>query len=155
MTERLNKRELAKAATRQKVIDAARTLWKTPGSYRDRGDGGAGIREIAAHMGMSTGAVFANFDTKDDIWRDAFGCEPPTDGVLTRAAPDLFQALQDLVDVRPEIAEENDAFAAKAWRSAEALLERVKAQLLDEQEARERAQTEAADDALQPLELAA
>lgn len=155
MTERLNKRELAKAATRQKVIDAARTLWTTPGSYRDRGDGGAGIREIAAHMGMSTGAVFANFDTKDDVWRAAFGCEPPVDGVLTRAAPDLFQALQDLVDVRPEVAENEDPFAAKAWRSAEALLERVKARLQDEQEARERAPAEADDDGTPPLELAA
>lgn len=155
MTERLNKRELAKAVTRQKVIDAARTLWKTPGSYRDRGDGGGGIRQIAAHMGMSTGAVFANFDTKDDVWRAAFGCEPPADCVLTRAAPDLFQTLQDLVDVRPEIAEDEDPFAAKAWRAAEALLERVKARLLDEQEAGKQAQAEAADDALPPLELAA
>lgn len=155
MTKRLNKRELAKAATRQKVIDAAKTLWKTPGSYRDRGDGGAGIREIAAHMGMSTGAVFANFDTKDDVWRAAFGCEPPVDCVLTRAAPDLFQALQDLVDVRPEIAEDEAPFAAKAWRAAEALLERVKNGLLDEQEARKQAQAEAADNALPPLEFAA
>ena len=53
-----------------------------------------------------------------------------------RAAPDLFQALQDLVDVRPEIAEDEAPFAAKAWRAAEALLERVKNGLLDEQEAR-------------------
>lgn len=155
MTDRLNKRELAKAATRQKVIDAAKTLWTIPGSYRDRGDGGAGIREIAAHMGMSTGAVFANFDTKDDVWRAAFGCEPPVDCVLTRAAPDLFQALQDLVDVRPEVAENEDPFAAEAWRSAEALLERVKARLQDEQEARERTRAEAGDDTLPPLELAA
>lgn len=131
MTKPLNKRQNAKAATRQKVIDGAKALWAEPGSYKEKG--GAGIREIAAHIKMSTGAVFANFETKDDLWRAAFECEPPIDSVLTRAAPELFQALQDLVDIRPEVSKGDDAFAAQTWRIAEALLERVKDQLLEEQ----------------------
>ncbi len=131
MSDRLNKRENAKAATRKKVINGAKALWAEPGSYKEKG--GAGIREIAAHIKMSTGAVFANFETKDDLWRAAFGSEPPIDSVLTRAAPELFQALQDLVDIRPEVSKGDDAYAAQTWRIAESLLERVKDQLLEEQ----------------------
>jgi len=47
MTERLNKRQHAKALTRKKVIDGARACWAKPGSYVERTPGGAGIREIA------------------------------------------------------------------------------------------------------------
>ncbi|MNJ44882.1 hypothetical protein D3C77_399530 [compost metagenome] len=54
---------------------------------------------------------------------------------MTRAAPRLFQALQDLIEVRPEIAESEDPHAALAWRRAEGMLERIKAQLLDEEAA--------------------
>lgn len=151
MTERLNKRQHAKAVTRKKVIDGAKALWAEPGSYKEKG--GAGIREIAAHIKMSTGAVFANFETKDDLWRAAFECEPPIDSVLTRAAPELFQALQDLVDIRPEVSKGDDAYAAQTWRIAESLLERVKDQLLEEQADTEASQKPAA--APSAVELAA
>ena len=93
MTERLNKRQHAKALTRQKVLDAARKLWATPGSY-ERGT----IRAIAQEAGMSTGAVFANFDGKAALYAAAFDTDHAAgDSVLSRAAPELFQALQDLV----------------------------------------------------------
>lgn len=81
VTKPANKRDRAKALTRQKTIDTARSLWAQPGSYTT-----GTMRDIAKHMGMSTGAIFANFTGKDELWREAFGTEPPTDSVLTRQA---------------------------------------------------------------------
>lgn len=78
---KLNKRQLAKADTRAKVIAAAQALWAEPGTYEFWS-----IRDIAAHIGMSTGAVFANFASKADLWREAMGYEPPVDCEAVRAA---------------------------------------------------------------------
>lgn len=84
-TVRVNRRVLAKARTRSKVIASATALWAEPGSYES-----VGIREIAAGAGMSTGAVFANFASKADLWREVMGYEPPVDGPEVRA---LLQSL--------------------------------------------------------------
>jgi hypothetical protein len=35
---------------------------------------------------MSTGAIFANFASKADLWREAMGYEPPVDSEAVRAA---------------------------------------------------------------------
>lgn len=78
---RLNRRQAAKVATRAKVIAAAQTLWAEPGTYEFWG-----IRDIAAHIGMSTSAIFANFASKADLWREAMGYEPPVDSEAVRAA---------------------------------------------------------------------
>jgi AcrR family transcriptional regulator len=59
---RLNRRQQAKAVTRQKVLDAAKNLFATVG-YK-----AATIRGIAKGAGMSTGAVFANFEDKDALY---------------------------------------------------------------------------------------
>lgn len=63
-----NRRKQAKNSTRQAVIDAGRTIFME-GGYED-----ATIRSIAKRIrrpdkpdGMSTGAVFANFDSKADL----------------------------------------------------------------------------------------
>lgn len=94
-----NKRQAAKLATRAKLIAAARKLWAEPGTYE-----AVGIREIAAEMGMSTGAVFANVASKADLWRLAMGYEPPVDGpevrkllraAAGRAARDAFVAQRE------------------------------------------------------------
>lgn len=77
---KINRRQHAKAQTRAKALASARRLWAEPGTYE-----AVGIREIAADMGMSTGAVFANFDSKADLWREAMGYEPPVDGPEVRA----------------------------------------------------------------------
>lgn len=81
---RLNRRQQSKAETRAKVLESARRLWAEPGTYEF-----FGIRDIAAGAGMSTGAVFANFASKADLWREAMGYEPPVDGPEVRA---LLQA---------------------------------------------------------------
>src|SRR3989344_5684347 len=58
------RRALAKQQTRAKVLAAARQLFSTEG-YE-----GATIRDIAAAAGMSTGAVFANFADKSELFRE-------------------------------------------------------------------------------------
>ena len=58
------RRALAKQATRLKVLTAARHL------FSEQGYEGATIRDIAAAAGMSTGAVFANFTDKSDLFRE-------------------------------------------------------------------------------------
>ncbi|MDI1327836.1 MAG: TetR/AcrR family transcriptional regulator [Brevundimonas sp.] len=59
---RLNRRQTAKVRTRQKVLDAARLL------FAERGYEPATIRDIAKGAGMSTGAVFANFQDKAELF---------------------------------------------------------------------------------------
>jgi AcrR family transcriptional regulator len=58
------RRALAKQQTRAKVLAAARRL------FSEQGYEGATIRDIAAEAGMSTGAVFANFADKSDLFRE-------------------------------------------------------------------------------------
>jgi len=58
------RRALAKQQTRAKVLAAARRL------FSEQGYEGATIRDIAAEAGMSTGAVFANFTDKSDLFRE-------------------------------------------------------------------------------------
>ena len=48
--------------TRQKVLDAARAL------FIERGYDASTVRDIARRAGMSTGAVFANFQDKSDLF---------------------------------------------------------------------------------------
>ena len=59
---RLNRRQAAKVRTRQKVLDSAREL------FAERGYEPATIRDIAKGAGMSTGAVFANFQDKAELF---------------------------------------------------------------------------------------
>lgn len=68
---RLNRRQQAKARTRQRVLDAAQGLFVQPAGYEV-----GTIRQIAKVAGMSTGAVFANFDSKADLYRAIYGHAP-------------------------------------------------------------------------------
>lgn len=55
-------RALSKAANRQKILDSARIL------FGQKGYDAATLRDIAQAAGLSTGAVFANFADKRDIF---------------------------------------------------------------------------------------
>src|SRR5271166_3505753 len=55
-------REQSKAATREKLLDAARRV------FAARGFHGASVEEIAALAGYSTGALYSNFDGKEDLF---------------------------------------------------------------------------------------
>ncbi|MFN3537395.1 MAG: TetR/AcrR family transcriptional regulator [Brevundimonas sp.] len=80
---RLNRRQAAKVRTRQKVLDAARDL------FSERGYDPATIRDIAKGAGMSTGAVFANFQDKAELFEAvlADNMEGLTEVVRAAAAP--------------------------------------------------------------------
>ncbi len=58
----MTRRAQAKLETRERVLQAAKRL------FISRGYEGATIRDIAAEAGMSTGAVFANFTDKHDLF---------------------------------------------------------------------------------------
>jgi len=61
---RSNQRALAKQRTREKIVAAATVL------FSERGYEGATIRDIAKSAGMSTGAVFASFTDKSDLFAE-------------------------------------------------------------------------------------
>lgn len=77
---RPNRRKIAKAATRAKVLESAAFLFANAGFF------GSGIREVAYRAGMSTGAVFANFESKEELWREAMGCPAPDPKLAEEAA---------------------------------------------------------------------
>ena len=58
------RRALAKQRTRMKLLDAAREL------FADRGYEAATVRDIAAAADLSTGAVFASFTDKADLFNE-------------------------------------------------------------------------------------
>jgi len=60
----LTRRQLAKQRTRMKLLDAAREL------FADRGYEAATVRDIAAAANLSTGAVFASFTDKADLFNE-------------------------------------------------------------------------------------
>lgn len=62
VAEALTARAKSKLATRRKVMDSARDL------FISRGFDAATIRDIASGAGLSTGAVFANFRDKTDLF---------------------------------------------------------------------------------------
>ena len=64
---RPTQRTLAKQRTREKILAAARAL------FTERGYERATIRDIAAAAGMSTGAVFASFNDKSDLFNEIIG----------------------------------------------------------------------------------
>jgi len=55
-------REQSKAQTRERLLDAARKV------FAQRGYHGAAVEEIAAEAGYSTGALYSNFDGKQDLF---------------------------------------------------------------------------------------
>jgi AcrR family transcriptional regulator len=77
--ERLGVRARAKQATRAKLLAAAKALFAEVGYDK------ATIRDIAAAAGMSTGAVFANFADKFDLFREI-------------AAADMARLIQVMTD---------------------------------------------------------
>src|SRR5438552_3631727 len=55
-------REQSKANTRERLLDAARSVFARSGFH------GASVEEIASRAGYSTGALYSNFDGKEDLF---------------------------------------------------------------------------------------
>lgn len=92
---RLNRRQAAKVRTRQRVFDSAETLFKDVGFER------ATIRAIAKGTGMSTGAVFANFEDKTALYVAVFG-HPPLTPEQGRALVVALRQSQDMLEAFAE-----------------------------------------------------
>lgn len=55
-------REQSKAHTRERLLSAARTLFARNGYH------GASVEQVASEAGFSTGALYSNFDGKEDLF---------------------------------------------------------------------------------------
>jgi len=55
-------REQSRAQTRGRLLDAARTVFARSGFH------GASVEEIASEAGFSTGALYSNFEGKEDLF---------------------------------------------------------------------------------------
>jgi len=55
-------REQSRAATRERLLAAARTVFARGGFH------GASVEEIASEAGFSTGALYSNFEGKEDLF---------------------------------------------------------------------------------------
>lgn len=62
MPRRRLTREESQAQTRGRLLDAARTV------FAGRGYHGASVEEIAEEAGYSKGAVYSNFESKEEIF---------------------------------------------------------------------------------------
>jgi len=85
------RRALAKQQTRAKVLAAARRL------FSESGYEGATIRDIAAEAGMSTGAVFANFTDKSDLFREIMGADMASLTDAMREAAGRGRGVEDIL----------------------------------------------------------
>lgn len=87
----LGVRAAAKARTRRKLIEAAKQL------FMERGYEGATVRDIAASAGLSTGAVFASFSDKAELFNDVLLSDAEAQIVAMR------QAASEKGDVRDRL----------------------------------------------------
>lgn len=113
---KMNKRATAKALTRSKVRAAAEALFDTVGYEK------ATIRDIAANAGMSTGAVFANFEDKLALYVDIKGHAP----VTIEQGHELFHVMLDLIpEFQDEIEQRQAGGNSETWAYLDALLQRA------------------------------
>jgi AcrR family transcriptional regulator len=83
------RRALAKLQTRNRVLAAARKL------FGEHGYEGATIRDIAAAAEMSTGAVFANFTDKADLFREIMVADMEAVGEAMRSAAEETETVDE------------------------------------------------------------
>lgn len=99
--QKLTRRALAKQQTREKVLQAGREM------FIERGYEGATIRDIARAAGMSTGAVFASFTDKPELF----------DAILAEDFAALLDPMQDAARSAPSVREALVALAGTAYRA--------------------------------------
>jgi AcrR family transcriptional regulator len=87
------KRTHSKAKTRAHILDVASRLFHLNG-YE-----GIGLREIAAESGCSTGAIFAHWKSKDELFVEAMGRPHLTDARGAQLLAALMEAAPATADV--------------------------------------------------------
>ncbi len=111
--QKLTRRAMAKQQTREKVLQAAREM------FIERGYEGATIRDIARAAGMSTGAVFASFTDKPELF----------DAILSEDFAALVDPMQDAATTAPSAREALVAMFGVAYRMHAAQLPLIQAAL--------------------------
>jgi AcrR family transcriptional regulator len=111
--QKLTRRALAKQQTREKVLQAAREM------FIERGYEGATIRDIARAAGMSTGAVFASFTDKPELF----------EAILSEDFAALLDPMQDAASTAPSAREALVAMFGAAHRMHFAQLPLIQAAL--------------------------
>jgi AcrR family transcriptional regulator len=91
-------REESKANTRERLLAAARTVFARSGFH------GASVEEIASEAGFSTGALYSNFDGKEDLFL----------AVMERAIEEHAREITAAVAARPSVAERATG-GARQW----------------------------------------
>jgi AcrR family transcriptional regulator len=82
-------REQSKANTRERLLAAARSAFASSGFH------GASVEEIASRAGFSTGALYSNFDGKEDLFLV----------LMEREIDEHAREIAEAVNVRESIAE--------------------------------------------------
>jgi len=91
-------REQSKAATRERLLDAARSVFAASGFH------GASVEEVAAAAGFSTGALYSNFEGKEDLFL----------ALMEREIDEHAREIADAVSARASVAE-RAAGGAQQW----------------------------------------
>jgi AcrR family transcriptional regulator len=91
-------REESKANTRERLLGAARTVFARSGFH------GASVEEIASEAGFSTGALYSNFDGKEDLFL----------AVMERAIDEHAREISDAVGARSSMTERATG-GARQW----------------------------------------
>jgi AcrR family transcriptional regulator len=91
-------REQSKANTRERLLDAARTVFAGSGFH------GASVEEIASAAGYSTGALYSNFDGKEDLFL----------ALMEREVEEHAREIANAVGSRPTVAERATG-GARQW----------------------------------------
>jgi len=109
---RYSRRHAMKVVTRDRIITTARRL------FNELGYDGVGMRNLADEIGMSTGALFGHFDSKDKIWEAAIGGPTPNYRLAEKIA--LLRARQPkagwIVSGRPDGKYEAHSFGVNGER---------------------------------------
>jgi|SRR5215217_1339191 len=111
--QKMTRRAMAKQQTREKVLQAARDL------FIERGYEGATIRDIARAAGMSTGAVFASFADKTELF----------DAILNDDFAGLLDPMQDAFSASTTAKEALVGMFGAAYRAHSAQLPLIQAAL--------------------------
>jgi AcrR family transcriptional regulator len=91
-------REQSKAHTRERLLDAARSVFARGGFH------GASVEEIASEAGFSTGALYSNFDGKEDLFL----------ALMEREIAEHAREIAAAVGARPSVAERATG-GARQW----------------------------------------
>jgi AcrR family transcriptional regulator len=91
-------REQSKAHTRERLLVAARKVFARHGFH------GASVEEIASEAGFSTGALYSNFDGKEDLFLV----------LMEREIDEHAREIADAVSMRPSVSERATG-GARQW----------------------------------------